>query len=767
MEGDNDMNRYILHMSHWGAFKAKSDGEHIFDIRPYNKDPEPSPIINNFSGSQHHKTRIDRPYIRKGWLDNGPGSSSQRGKEKFVPLEWDKALDLLADEIKRVYSGYGGESVFGGSYGWSSAGRFHHAQSQIHRFLNCMGGYVSSVDNYSYGAANVLLPHIIGSVNPALTENPSLEAIANHSELVVSFGGLANKNGAVNAGGISCHNTRGWLKKAHDNGTRFILISPLRDDIAEEAKAEWISPRPGTDTALMLALGYVLITENLVDREFLNVYCIGYEKLENYILGGDGIPKTPKWAEKISEVPENTIRKLAHEMASHRTLVTVSWSLQRTQFGEQPLWMGIALASMLGQIGIPGAGFGFGYIGSFIGHNPRLMKLPALPQGKNKINEYIPVARIADMLLNPGENYHYNGQLRAYPNIKMVYWCGGNPFHHHQNLSRLSQAFSRPETVVVHDSFWTSTARHADIVLPATMSIERDDLGGGTGEYELFAMKALTKPYADSKNDYTIFSELEKRLKISEQFTEGRTAFEWLKYMYEKLRQDLSELNVQAPSFQDFWNKGIIQLPTVDAPQTMLKAFRDSPSSHPLNTPSGKIEIFSSTIDRFGYKDCPGHPKWLEPEEWLGSDITKHYPLHLIANQPKTRLHSQLDVGDYSQKNKISGREPLRMHPDDAKKRNLSNNDVVEVFNDRGSCLAGLIISECVRPGVVQLSTGAWYDPDDNGMCRHGNPNALTADKPTSTLSQAPTGQLVLVEVRKYTNSLPNLTILDPPSIVL
>ncbi|SDH70054.1 biotin/methionine sulfoxide reductase [Alteribacillus persepolensis] len=761
------MSKSILHMSHWGAFDAISDGERILNTRPYDKDPEPSPILYNIPSSHHHRTRIDRPYVRSGWLENGPGSSSRRGKDKFVPLEWNDALDLLAEELKRIYSSFGAESVFGGSYGWASAGRFHHAQSQIHRFLNCMGGYVDGVDNYSFGASNVLLPHIIGSVNPTLTENPSLEAIANHSELVILFGGIATKNAANNAGGISRHNTRGWLKKAHNNGTRFILVSPLQDDIAEEANAEWIAPRPGSDTALMLALGYVLISEKLVSKEFLNKYCIGYEKLEKYILGNeDGIPKTPNWAETISEIPAPTIWKLARDMAAHRTLITVSWSLQRTQYGEQPLWMGIALASMLGQIGLPGGGFGHGFTGSFIGHNPRTMKVPALPQGKNNVNKYIPVARIADMLLNPGGSYHYKGKVLTYPDIKMVYWCGGNPFHHHQDLGRLRKAFNSLETVVVHDSFWTATTRHADFVLPATMSIERDDLGIGMGESELFAMKSITKPHGESKDDYEIFSELAHRLRIGKQFTEGRSVTDWLKCMYEKLRLDLSEMKIQAPSFQEFWDIGTYQLPTEDAPQSMLKKFRDDPTLHRLGTPSGKIEIFSSTIESFGYKDCAGHPKWLEPKEWLGSDITKHYPLHMIANQPKTRLHSQLDVGDYSQKSKISNREPLRMHPDDARKRNLSDKDVVEVFNDRGSCLAGLLISKSVRPGVVQLSTGAWYDPDENGMCKHGNPNSLTADRPTSNLSQAPTGQHALVEVRKYTKTLPKLTVMDPPSIV-
>ena len=167
-------------------------------------------------------------------------------------------------------------------------------------------------------------------------------------------------------------------------------------------------------------------------------------------------------------------------------------------------------------------------------------------------------------------------------------------------------------------------------------------------------------------------------------------------------------------------------------PQVAFADFRADPEGHPLTTPTGKIEIFSATIDSFGYPDCPGHPVWLEPDEWLGSAAARRFGLQLVANQPRSRLHSQLDVGAHSQSVKIAGREPVRLHPSDAAARGLHDGDLVRIFNDRGACLAGLAVDDAVRPGVAQLSTGAWYDPDpaDPGFCRHGNPNVLTADRP-------------------------------------
>src|SRR5262249_33278191 len=139
-------------------------------------------------------------------------------------------------------------------------------------------------------------------------------------------------------------------------------------------------------------------------------------------------------------------------------------------------------------------------------------------------------------------------------------------------------------------------------------------------------------------------------------------------------------------------------------------AFRSAPGGRPPPTRPGKIEIFSSTIDSYGYPDCPGHPVWLEPDEWLGSAAAGRFGLQLVANQPKARLHSQLDVGAHSQSVKIAGREAVRMHPSDAAARGLRDGDLVRIFNDRGVCLAGLAVDDAVRPGVAQLSTGAWYD---------------------------------------------------------
>src|SRR5579864_8783075 len=169
----------------------------------------------------------------------------------------------------RVYAAHGPRGVYGGSYGWASAGRFHDAQHQLHRFLNLAGGYVRSVNSYSSGAAAVILPHVIGPQSTVAGNNVSWSELAADSDVVLAFGGMAPKNSDVGGGGTSRHVARGWLEAARRRGVEFHLIGPLRDDLPAAVEAVWHPIRPGTDVALMLGLAHALVTESLHDRTFL------------------------------------------------------------------------------------------------------------------------------------------------------------------------------------------------------------------------------------------------------------------------------------------------------------------------------------------------------------------------------------------------------------------------------------------------------------------------------------------------------------------
>lgn len=765
MDNSAPRGRGLPHSAHWGSFFASREGSRLI-ITPHPDDPAPSPILGNFTDVLDHRARIRSPMARRGWLEAGPGPRERDFSDDFVEIGWDQVLDRLAGEISRVHRERGPQGIYGGSYGWASAGRFHHAQSQVHRFFNlATGGYVRSVNSYSAGASSVILPHVMGPFESLSRRNVTWEQIAEHTDFVLAFGGMPLKNSMIAAGGITRHIEPHAMSRAAARGCAFWSVSPLRADMPGEAKPHWLPIKPGTDVALMLAIARTLVSERLHDRDFLTRYCVGFEKFATYLDGSeDGTEKDADWAAPITGVKAATIREIARRLVGGRSLITVAHALQRAQFGEQPVWMAAVLAAMVGQIGLPGGGYNYA-LGA-MGHTGRRLNavpIPTMPQGSNGVAEFIPVARISDMLLSPGEPFEYNGRKLTYPDIRLVYWAGGNPFHHHQDLNRLRKALSRVETIVCQDSAWTPMARFADIVLPVSMSLERDDIGAAATDPRLIAMKRLAEPVGKARSDFEIFRGLAQRIGCEEAFAEGRTPEEWLLHLYEPTRLALVAKGWPAPSFEEFWERGEIPLPVEPDDGGVLREFRLDPENKALPTPSGRIEIFSDTIAGFDYDDCPGHPAWLPATE-QPDEIA---PLTLIANQPATRLHSQLDFGAYSQSEKRSGREVVRLNPDDAAARGIEDGDVVRLFNVRGACLAAAQLSDGVMSGVANLSTGAWYDPVEDGgnkpICVHGNPNTVTRDIGTSRLAQGCCGQVTTIQCARFDGELPAIRAYDPP----
>jgi biotin/methionine sulfoxide reductase len=432
---------------------------------------------------------------------------------------------------------------------------------------------------------------------------------------------------------------------------------------------------------------------------------------------------------------------------------------------------------MLGNLGAPGQGVGYGYgcihNFGFAGRRSLPFKVSALPQGDNPVSTFIPVARIADMLLDPGGTVPFNGETLTYPDIKLVYWAGGNPYHHHQDLNRLRKAWARPETIIVNDPFWTATARHADIVFPATTALEREDFSWGTSELSASPMHRALDPFEQSRDDYAIFSGLAERLGFADRFTEGRTPRAWIEHLWKVTLQRAADAAIDLPDFQTFWHGGVLHLDpgTVPERRFTLEEFRADPAGAPLRTPSGKIEIYSERLASFGLQDTRGHPMWLDKQEFLGAERSARYPLALNSNQPVTRLHSQYDFGHTSRSAKIEGREPIRIHPQDAEARGIADGNIVRVFNDRGATLAAAIVTDRVRLGVVGLPTGAWYDPHDpsepGSLDVHGNPNVLTRDVGTSTLAQGTSAHSCLVEVERFDQPLPEVKAFRQPTMAV
>ena len=242
-----------LTAAHWGVYRAEVVGAELKALHPFEHDPDPSPIANGYLDVLDDPLRIKAPMVRKSWLDNGAGSATdRRGQDPFVQIGWERAEKLVAAELHRVRTEFGNQAIYGGSYGWSSAGRFHHAQSQLHRFLNCIGGYTRSVNSYSLAAGEVILSHIVGEPTKFIHSPPPWQSVIDNTELLIAFGGLPLRNSQISAGGTGRHRSRSALTLAKDAGVSIVSISPIRSDVSDDLDAQWLGARPGSDVAIML-----------------------------------------------------------------------------------------------------------------------------------------------------------------------------------------------------------------------------------------------------------------------------------------------------------------------------------------------------------------------------------------------------------------------------------------------------------------------------------------------------------------------------------
>ncbi len=737
-----------ISLCHWGAFEADVSNGRLISAVPLQDSGADADMIGALPQLVYSDKRLDRPHIREGWLrDRKLSKGSMRGHERMVPVSWDLALTLVAEELDRVRTDHGHKALFAGSYGWSSAGRFHHARSQVRRFFGAFGGYTDQVSNYSWGAAQFILQHVLGSSDAVSGAATSWDSIIGNTDTFIAFGGLNPKNWRVTSGGAGFHHMPAHIQQASDQGTKFIVVSPVADDIPPGLDAEWIAPRPGSDTAIMLGLCHEMLRRGRADHGFMERFCVGSDTLIAYLNGEtDQQPKSLNWASDIADVPLETLMQLADTIEPGRVMLTASWSLQRAHHGEQTHWALIALAAMLGQIGLPGGGFTFGY-GSLnaVGENARKGLMPSLPTLGNEAGMAIPVARFVDMLERPGTSIPFNGQEITFPDTKLIYWAGGNPFHHAQDLFRLERLWARPETIIVNEQFWTATAQRADIVLPATTSLERSDIGGTSRDPHVFYMQKLIDPVGQARNDFDIFADLARRLNFEEAFTEARDETAWLRHLWSKSEAKAAAQGLSAPTFDELVHKQVWQVPLPDEPEIYLSGFRQDPIEHPLPTDSGKIELASARIAAFQYEDFAGHAAWYKPAEWIGDAAPD--ALALLTRQPAKFLHSQLGqtylAKDHPPK--------VCMHPFEADQRGFKDKDLVRVSSPRGACLAQVARMETCRRGIAVMETGPWYQGNEAGMDRGGNPNAVTLDIGTSPLSQATSAQTCLVTIERYT----------------
>ena len=729
------------------------------------------------------KARVKYPMVRKGYLENPSGPQGKRGDDEFVRVSWDEAYKLIHEQHMRIRKENGAESIFAGSYGWRSSGVLHKAQTLLQRYMSMAGGYSGHIGDYSTGATQVIMPYVMGSIE-VYEQQTTYPVVLENSDIVILWGMNPFNTLKVAWTSSDCVGLE-FFHLLKISGKTIIVIDPMRSETVEfmGRTVQWIAPRPMTDVAMMLGIAHALVSEGKHDKAFLDKYTTGYGKFEDYLLGkSDGVEKTPKWAEKICGVPARQLETLAKMFSENRTILMSGWGMQRQQYGEQRHWMLVTLAAMLGQIGLPGGGFGLSYHYSNGGNPTRdAGVLPAIsaffgggsPAGNDwavsgAVNS-LPVARIVEALENPGKKYRHNGHQLTFPDVKMIWWAGGANFTHHQDTNRLIAAWQKPELIVISEIYWTAAAKHADIVLPITTSFERNDMTM-TGDYSnqhLVPMKQLVKPQGEARNDFDVFADMAEMLKVGgrEIFTEGKDEMSWLKGFYDSAKKSGKSARVWMPKFGKFWNDNqLIEMKSNKKAEKFIRHadFRKDPVLNPLGTPSGKIEIYSKTIEGYGLIDCPPHPTWLEPTEFYGS--AKDGELQLMTAHAAHRLHSQFNYAGLRNTYAIANREPISINTEDAKSRGIKSGDLVRAYNKRGQVLVGALVTDGIKKGAVCIHEGGWPDLDEaTGLCKNGGANVLTADIPTSRLANGCAANSALVKIEKYTGPALELTAFTPP----
>ncbi|UWQ86007.1 molybdopterin-dependent oxidoreductase [Leisingera caerulea] len=757
-----------FHATHFGPFEAVVRDGKLIGINAITElDARPTEMLSyGVIDRTYDKTRINYPMVRKSYLEgweSGDVKPELRGKESYVRVDWDTAWSLAAKALLDTATNHGNEAIFSSSYGgWSNAGTFRPNVLQG-RLLNLMGGCTNTQGDWSAGASQISLPHVIGDME-VYSAQSAWETIRDNTEVFVLVGCDPIKNNRIEYR-VADHGMYAHWEEIRDAGVKFISINPQRTASDEYLNADWVKIVPNTDVALFLGMAYHVLENGLEDRAYLDKYTVGAKKWIAYVNGDtDGTPKTPAWAAAITGMDEAKIKELAELFATSNTEIAGAWALQRAQHGEMTHWAIVNFAALTGKIGKPGCGVGFSWHYGNGGMPQSGKSTPSgLSQGRNWVKGVVPASRITEALENPGKEVFYNGNTHTYPDIKVIFNAGNNFMSHQQDTNRLIRALEKVETIVSVDVWWTAATRWADIVMPAASTLEQDDItsGGTYSNDRVYAMKKVIEPVGDSLPDYEIFEGLADKLGLWAQFTDGEDKMHHIKLAYER-----STASKETP-FEEFWEKGYarMEVPPEARKWTRHGAFYEDPDANPLHTASGKIEMFCEDIAKMEIEDCPGMPMWMEKHEYLGN--AKEGQLHVVSPHPWFRLHSQMDQSETLRGlYKVQGREPVRINSKDAAERGIEDGDLVELYNDRGTVIAGAVVSDDIMPGVVSIYEGGWPQLDSKGRCNSGLVNFLTSTQRSSGLSEATTANTVLCSMRKCEDPEgPNLAY-EKPAII-
>lgn len=679
------------------------------------------------------KERIPYPLRRVG----------RRGEGKFERISWDEAIREVSGRLKKTLEEYGNESVYlnygTGALGSTMGKSWPPSETPVARLMNLLGGYLNHYSDYSTIQITIGMPYLYGKG----FDSSALTAIED-AELAVFFG---NNPSETRMSGCKC---RTLQKARFTRNTRTIVIDPRYTDTMVAAGDEWIPVRPGTDVALSAALAYVMITEGLVDEDFIAKYTVGYDEdalppgapagssYKSYILGQgpDKTAKTPAWAEPITGVPATRIQKLAREIAQAKPCyICQGWGPQRSAYGENNSRAIAMLAVLTGNIGLKGTNTGEREANA--GNLP-MQRFPTLTNPvKTAVSCFNWYEAIDDYSKMTADTAGIHGRDRLIAPIKFIWNYAGNCLtNQHGGINQMHPILAddrKCETIVVLDTTLTPSARYADILLPVCSNIEEHDWtveSDANIRYVIFDDKCI-EPLGESRSIYDICAEVAAALGKGDEFTEGRTQYQWLEHLYAESRKAVPAL---PPTLEEAFKMGVYK-EKVPEIKIGFKDFRENPAQNPLPSPSGKVEIYSPRLADLSREWILEHGQVITPlPEWVdypegAMDENPKLPLQLIGHHFKQRTHST--YANCAWLREVSPQE-LWINPVDAAARGIKLGDRVKVYNGRGVSYIPARVTPRIMPGVVSLPEGAWHTPDERGDDQNGCVNVLTHLDPTA-----------------------------------
>ena len=671
--------------------------------------------------------RINYPMKRVG----------KRGEGKFEQISWDEAVDTIASELKRIIDEYGNESV----YIPYATGVSSTTARSLPRFMNCIGGCLGSYGDYSAMQMEMIVPHTYGASG---FSGSTLNA-AEDAALILAFGTSPTE---TRQGGAVSHYD--WVHLRETTKGKMIYIDPRMNDSVMGRSAEWQPINPGTDAALCSAIAHELIANDLVDKEFLDTYCVGYDEdtmpesakgqnksYKDYIMGTgyDMVEKTAEWAAPITGIPAERIKQLAADIAAAEApCICQGWGPQRHTNGEDTSRAICMLPVLIGKIGLPGTNTGQREA------EPPTYLVGSLPF-ENPIKTAIPVYQWINAVDHGKEMTATNagivGADKLNNDIKFLWNYAGNCItNQHGDINYTHDVLadeSKLEFILVWDTVMTDSAKYADILLPDAMRSEQLNMQT-QGYSEYYTAVVVGGPAQEApgecRSSYDVCADIADKFGKKDAFTEGKTQEDWIKELYEAG----AKADGNMPTWDEIKEQGVYKRPL--EPAIGLVDFRTDPVKNPLSTPSGKIEIYSEQLAEIAatWELEEGDvinpiPVFTPGFQGYGS-VTDEYPLYCTGFHHKSRTHSSF--GFIPELEQVA-RQQLWINPADAESRGIASGDTVAVKSPAGEIRIEALVTPRIIPGTIGIPQGAWHKADMNGdrVDEGACVNTLTTYRPT------------------------------------